>query len=106
MKVVFAHIKNSDLNFVLSMKALNCNSNTGKILVFPCVHPFGCDASSSLGKSEKQLNDIVNSAVCFVLKCCPNSTTKNPALMQNLLNCLVVMAFQLVLNTIRKPVVC
>ena len=64
-------------------------SNTGPIFVFPWIHPFGCDASSSLGRVYSRQATAWNcerSAVSFVLKCCPISTTfRNPASIQNLL---------------------
>ena len=72
-------------------KKLVATSNTGPILVFPWIHPFGCDAGSSLGRVySRQATASVNcenSAVSFVMKYCPFSTTlRNPASIQNLLN--------------------
>ena len=60
--------------FLISTPYLPCNqqvaiSNTGSILVFPWIHPLGCDASSSLGRVySRQATASVNcenSAVSF-----------------------------------------
>ena len=65
-------------------------SNTGSMLVFPWIQPFGCDASSSLGRvysRQAAVRNCENYAVSFVMKYCPISTTfRNPASIQNLLN--------------------
>ena len=63
--------------------------NTGPILVFPRIQPFGSDDFSSLGKVySRQATDSVNcecSSVFFVMKYCPTSTVvKNPASVKNL----------------------
>ena len=48
---VFAFRHNTDLNFILTMQIADWQlPNTGPILVFPLIQPFGCDASSSLGR--------------------------------------------------------
>ena len=65
-------------------------SNTGPILVFPLIQPFGSDESSSLGKVySRQATESVNcenSSVSFVMKYCPTSTVvKNPASVHNLI---------------------
>ena len=65
-------------------------SNTGPILVFPRVQPFGSDVSSSLGKVySRQATESVNcenSSVSFVMKYCPTSTVvRNPASVQHLI---------------------
>ena len=56
----------------------------------PWIHPFGCAASSSLGRvysRQAAARNCENSAVSFVMKYCPISTTfRNPASIQNLLN--------------------
>ena len=53
-------------------------SNTGPILVFPLIQPFGSDESSSLGKVySRQATESVNfenSSVSFVMMYCPTST--------------------------------
>ena len=82
--------------FLISISYLPCRqqvvtSNTGPILVFPPIQPFRSDVSSSLGKMySRQVTASVNcynSAVSFVMKYCPISTTfRNPASIQNLLN--------------------
>ena len=81
-------------------------SNTGPILVFPRIQPFGSDASSSLGKVySRHPTASVNcekSSVSFVMKCCPTSTTvRNPASVQNLLNLSCCDNF-----SIRSPYLC
>ena len=57
--------------------------------MFPWIHPFGCDAPSSLGRvysRQATTWNCVRSAVSFVMKYCPFSTTlRNPASIQNLL---------------------
>ena len=65
-------------------------SNTGLILVFPRIQPFGSDDFSSLGKVySRHVTGSVNcenSSVSFVMKYCPTSTVvKNPASVQNLI---------------------
>ena len=62
-------------------------SNTGPILVFPRIQPFGSNNFSSLGKvySRKATDSVncENSSVCFVMKYCPSSTVvRNPASVQ------------------------
>ena len=62
-------------------------SNTGPILVFPRIQPFGSDASSSLGKVySRQATASVNcenSAVSFVMKYCPPSTVVRNIFFEN-----------------------
>ena len=65
-------------------------SNTGPILVFPRIQPFGSDDFSSLGKVySRQATESVNCenySVSFVMKYCPTSTVvRNPASVQNLI---------------------
>ena len=65
-------------------------SNTGPILVFPRIQPFGSDDFSSLGQIySRQPTDSVNcenSSVSFVMKYCPTSTVvRNPASVQILI---------------------
>ena len=65
-------------------------SNTGPILVFPPIQPFGSDNFSSLGKMySRQATDSVNcenSSVSLVMKYCPTSTfVGNPASAPNLI---------------------
>ena len=71
----------------LPCKQQVATSNTGPILVFPWIHPFGCDASSSPGRvypRKAAARNCKNSAVSFVMKYCPISTTcRNPASIQN-----------------------
>ena len=54
------------------------------------IHPFGCDASPSVGRvysRQATARNCENSAVSFVMKYCPISKTfRNPASLQNLLN--------------------
>ena len=80
-------------------------SNTGPILVFHWIHPCGCDASSSLGRvysRQATAWNCENSAVSFVVKYCPISTTlRNPASIQNLLNLSCSDSF-----SIRSPYCC
>ena len=78
-------------------------SNTGPILVFPLIQPFGSDVSSSLGKVYSrhaiEYVNCENSSVSFVMKNCPTSTTvRNPASVKNCSICLVVTTFQFVLR--------
>ena len=66
-------------------------SNTGPILLFPRIQPFGSDDFSSLGKVySRHATDTVNCenySVSFVMKYCPTLTVvRNPASVQNLLN--------------------
>ena len=74
----------------LPCKQLVVTSNTGPIFVFPWIHPFGCDAASSLGRVYSRQATAWYceiSALSFVMKYCPISTTlRNPASIQNLLN--------------------
>ena len=65
-------------------------SNTGPILVFHRIQPFGSDKLSSLGKVySRQSTESVNcenSPVSFVMKYCPTSTVvRNPASVQILI---------------------
>ena len=65
-------------------------SNTGPILAFPQIHPFGSDEFSSLGKvySRHATGSVncENSSVSFVMKYCPTSTVvRNPASAQILI---------------------
>ena len=65
-------------------------SNTGPMLVFPRLQPFGSDYFSSLGKVySRQATDSVNcenSSVSFVMKYCPTPTVlRNPQSVQNLI---------------------
>ena len=65
-------------------------SNTGPILVFPRIQPFGSDDFSFLGKVySRQATESVNCgsySVSFVMKYCPTSTVvRNPASVQNLI---------------------
>ena len=65
-------------------------SNTGPILEFHRIQPFGSNKFSSLGKVySRQATESVNcenSSVSFVMKYCPTSTlVRNPASVQNLL---------------------
>ena len=62
-------------------------SNTGPILVFPRIQPFGSVDFSSRGKVySRHVTGSVNcknSSVCFVVKYCPTSTVfRNPASVQ------------------------
>ena len=80
-------------------------SNTGPILVFTRIQPFGSDDFSSLGKVyARHVTGSVNcenSSVCFVMKYCQTSTVfRNPASVQILSRDLVVRAFPLVLGTV------
>ena len=73
--------------------------------MFPWTHPFGCDASSSLGRVHARQATAWNcekSAVSFVMKYCPFSTTfRNPASIQNSLNLSCCDSF-----SIRSPYCC
>ena len=78
-------------------------SNTGPILVFPLIQPFGSDESSSLGKVySRQSTESVNcenSAVSFVMKCCPDFHRSQESCISTKFCsiCLVVITFQFVL---------
>ena len=89
----------------LPCKQQVATSNAGPILVFPWIHPFGCDAPSSLGRvysRQTAARNCENSAVSFVVKYCPISTTfRNPASIQNLLNLSCCDSF-----SIRSPYCC
>ena len=66
-------------------------SNTGPILVFPRIQPFGSVDFSSLGKVYSRhvtgSANCKNSSVCFVMKYCPTSTVfRNPASVQIFIN--------------------
>ena len=66
-------------------------SNTGPILVFPRIQPFGSVDCSSLGKVHSLhftgSANCKNSSVCFVMKYCPTSTVfRNPASVQIFIN--------------------
>ena len=62
-------------------------SNTGPILVFPLIQPFGSDLrllATCIHDRPLHLWIVKNSAVSFVMKYCPISTTlRNPASIQN-----------------------
>ena len=80
-------------------------SNTVPILVFPWIHPFGCDVESSLGKVYSRQATLLiceRSAVSIVMKYCPISTRlRNPASIQYLLNLSCCDSF-----SIRSPHCC
>ena len=64
--------------------------NTGPVLVFPRIQPFGSDDFSSLGKVySRHVTGSVNcenSSVSFVINYCPTLTVvKNPASVQILI---------------------
>ena len=66
-------------------------SNTGPILVFPRIQPFGSVDFSSRGKVfSRHVTGSVNCenySVSFVMKCCPTSTVfRNPASVQFFIN--------------------
>ena len=81
-------------SILISTPCLPCKqhfvtSNTGPVLVFPRIQPFGSDDFSSLGKVySRQATESVkceNSSVSFLMKYCPTPTVvKNPASIQNL----------------------
>ena len=90
----------------LPCKQQVATSKTGPMLVFPLIQPFGSDNFSSLGRVySRQATASVNwenSAVSFVMKYCPISTTlRNPASVQNLLNLSCCDSF-----SIRSPYCC
>ena len=81
-------------------------SNTGPILAFARIQPFGSEKFSSLGKVfSRQATESVNcenSSVSFVMKYCAITTTfKNPAPIQNMLNLSCCDNF-----SIRSPYLC
>ena len=86
----------------LPCKQQVATSTTGTILVFPWIHPFGCDASSSLGRvysRQATAWNCENSSVSFVLKYCPflqHSQIMHPYKICSI--CLVVKTFQFVLH--------
>ena len=86
VRIVFVHGHDSDLNSIFAVQATGCNFQ----LVFRWIELFGCDASSSLGRvysRQAAARNCEKSAVSFVMKYCPISTTfRNPASTQNLLN--------------------
>ena len=78
----------------ISIPNLKCwklvvTSNTGPILIFPWIHPFGWEVLSSRGRVySRQATErhFLKSPVSLVTKYCPTSTTRiNPASLQNLL---------------------
>ena len=91
VRIVFVY----RLNYIFHTPYLPCRklvvtSNTGPILVFPPIQPFGSDDFSSLGKLySRHVTGSVNcknSSVSFVMKYCPTSTVvRNPASVQNLI---------------------
>ena len=82
-------------------------SNTGPILVFPWIHPFGCDASSSLG-SVVPLHEIVRILQCLsswnTVRLQQHSEILHPYKICSI--CLVVIAFQFVLHTVAIEDLC
>ena len=103
-------------SILISTPCLPCRqqvvtSNTGPILVFPRIQPFGSDVSSSLGKVySRQATESVNcenSSVSFVMKYCPiqqHSGILHPYKICSL--CLVVITFQFVLRIFAIEVLC
>ena len=65
-------------------------SNTGPILVFPWIHPLGCELLRLLAECihDKPLHEIVKiAAMSSVMRYCPISTTfRNPGSIQKLSN--------------------
>ena len=100
VSVVSVQRHNSDLISIFTVHI----PGTGRILVFPWIQPFGCDASS-LGRVYSRQATAWNcerSAVSFVLKYCPISTTfRNPVSIQILLNLSCCDSF-----SIRSPHCC
>ena len=85
VRIVFVYRLNSDFHSIFTLQVtLVVTSNTGPILVFRRIQPFGADDFSSLGKvySRHATNSVncENSSVSFVMKYCPTSTVvRNPA---------------------------
>ena len=66
VKIVFVHGLDSDFHSTFTLSATKCNSNTGPILVFPRIQPFGSIELSSLGKvHSRQATESVNRAKFF-----------------------------------------
>ena len=85
------HRRNSDFHSYLPCRQQVVTSNTGPILVFPRIQPFGSDVSSSLGNVYTRQGtasvNCENSAVFFVMKFCSISTVVwNPPSVKKLLN--------------------
>ena len=77
-------------------------SNTGPIIVFPRIQPFGSDKLSSLGKVYSRhvtgSANCANSSVSIVMNL-TSTVVRKPASVQLLMTDLVVEAFPLVLCT-------
>ena len=80
-------------------------ANTGPIIVFPQIQPFGSEKLSSLGKVySRHVTDsanCANSSVSNVMNL-TSTVVRNPASVQILMTDLVVEAFPLVLCTFSK----
>ena len=83
--------RDSNFHSMFTLQIAVVTSNTGPILVFPRIQPFGSNDFSSLGKVYSRhvtgSVDCKNSSVCFVMKCCPTSTVfRKPASVQIFIN--------------------
>ena len=96
VRINSVHRHNSDLNSVFTVQPTSCNFQYGHNLVFPWIHPFGCDVSSSLDRVYSRQATARN------CKNCPISTTfRNPASIQILHNSSCCDSF-----SIRSPNCC
>ena len=77
VSIVSVHGQNSDLNSVLTVQV----TGLGPILVFPWIQPFGCDASSSLGRVYSRQATVLNCDNSSVFRheilCILNNTQKS-----------------------------
>ena len=106
VRIVFVDKHDSDLNSMFVLQATGCNFQNGRNLVFPLIHSFGSDNSSSRGKvHSRQVTESVNcenSVRSFVMKYCPISKMfRNLTSMQNLFNLSCFDNF-----SIRSPYLC
>ena len=105
VRIVSVHRHNSDLNSVLTVCSQHVAiSNTVPILVLTWIHPFDCDASSSLGRVYSRLataRNCENYAVSFVMNIVrfqQRSEILHPYNIYSLY--LVVTAFQFVIHIV------
>ena len=105
VRIVSVQRHNSNLNSMFTVQATSCNFQNGSNFGVPWIHPFGCDAPSPLGRvysRQAAARNCENSAVSFVMKYCPISTTfRNPASIHNFLNLSCCDSF-----SIRSPYCC
>ena len=91
VRIVFVHRHDSDLNSIFAVQATGCNFQYGSNFGVPSDPTFWCRCFfvswQSVLTTCHCIYNCENSAVSFVMKYCPISTTfRNPASIQNLLN--------------------